>query len=105
MNENSKPEFSLTDGTIAEGVFTMEKKTSKKTSNKELGERKRIWLTEDQAAEYLNVSRRTLCEWRRDGCIPKPNGKIAPVPKCYKPAGKYYYDQNELDEWIYAGAL
>ena len=79
----------------------MEKKTSKnKTTD---SPRKRIWLTEDLTAEYLKVSRRTLCEWRRKGGIPQPNGEIAPGPTWYKPAGKFYYDQNDLDDWIMGG--
>lgn len=60
------------------------------------------WLTEEEAAEYLRLTKRTLINWRNNGMV-QADGEIKAGPPYYKPAGRYYYDQYEIDEWIREG--
>lgn len=49
-----------------------------------------IKLSEEETAVYLEVSQRTLANWRADN----------KGPKFYKPAQKIYYFKSDIDEWI-----
>lgn len=64
-------------------------------------ERTKIFLTERQAAEFLNIAERTLRDWRFKGKIDKKGTK---PPKFYMRGKHIYYCQNELIEWITEGA-
>jgi excisionase family DNA binding protein len=48
-------------------------------------------LTPQQAAKYLNISVRTLAEWRRRGIGP---------PSIKLPSGARRYRRADLDRWI-----
>jgi excisionase family DNA binding protein len=48
-------------------------------------------LTTIEAAEYLNVSRRTLARWLREGIGP---------PSIKLPSGARRYRKADLDRWI-----
>ena len=59
----------------------------------------KVWLGEKEAAEYLGVTVRTMQRWRKDGVV-RSDGSIRPTLPYYRPAGKIYYDKNEIDAWV-----
>lgn len=64
-------------------------------------ERTKIFLTEEEAAEFLRVAERTLRDWRQKGRI---NNKGEKPPKAYIRGKHIYYSQDELIAWIREGA-
>lgn len=71
--------------------------TNKEERN-DRNERGRVWLSEQAAADYLGVTKRTLQRWRSG--VVRANGQIVVGPKYYQPAGKVFFDRDELDEWV-----
>lgn len=68
------------------------------TQGKELT---KIYLTEEQAAEFLGVAERTLRDWRFKGRLDKKGTK---PPRSYVRGKHTYYCQAELIAWIKEGA-
>ncbi|TQD39007.1 helix-turn-helix domain-containing protein [Haloflavibacter putidus] len=50
---------------------------------------KKRWLRTDEAAEYLNISKPTLLNYRVNNVIP-----------CSKIGGSYYYDVEQIDKLL-----
>lgn len=71
--------------------------TNKEERN-DRNERGRVWLSEQAAADYLGVTKRTLQRWRSG--VVRANGQVVVGPKYYQPAGKVFYDRDELDGWV-----
>ena len=71
--------------------------TNKEERN-DRNERGRVWLSEQAAADYLGVTKRTLQRWRSG--VVRANGQVVVGPKYYQPAGKVFFDRDELDEWV-----
>lgn len=72
-------------------------RTNKEERN-DRNERGRVWLSEQAAADYLGVTKRTLQRWRSG--VVRANGQVVVGPKYYQPAGKVFFDRDELDEWV-----
>lgn len=64
----------------------------------------RKWMTENAAATYLGLNKRTLQRWRQNNGVIRSDGSVKPGPKFYKPAGQIFYDRDELDAWIVGNA-
>ena len=61
-------------------------------------------MTENAAATYLGLNKRTLQRWRQNNGVIRSDGSVKPGPKFYKPAGQIFYDRDELDAWIVGNA-
>ena len=59
----------------------------------------RTWMTEQEAANYLRISKRLLQQWRYDKCIVTKRG-MEVGPKYYKVGGGIRYLLDELDTWV-----
>ena len=79
--------------------INMPRKKNEGTNKEERSERNgRVWLSEQAAADYLGVTKRTLQRWRSG--VVRANGQVIGGPKYYQPAGKVFFDRDELDEWV-----
>lgn len=77
----------------------MPRKKNEGTNKEERSERNgRVWLSEQAAADYLGVTKRTLQRWRSG--VVRANGQVVVGPQYYQPAGKVFYDRDELDGWV-----
>lgn len=66
-----------------------------KTARKE-----RFYMTEEQAADYLRVTKRVLRDWRVRGALDNTG---TPPPRSYKRGKHIFYERGELDTWISDG--
>ena len=74
----------------------------KKKENEQKAERKYVWMSEKEAAEYIGVSVRTMQRWRKDGCIVSQHG-IEPAPPYYRKGTMIRYERSELEQWMIDG--
>ena len=68
---------------------------ARQTSNKI----ERTWMTEQESADYLRISKRLLQQWRYDKCVVTKHG-MEVGPKYYKVGGGIRYRRDELDTWV-----
>jgi hypothetical protein len=59
-------------------------------------------MTEEEAAEYIRFSVRSMQVWRKEGAIITGRGKETP-PVFYQRGRKIFYNRAELDQWMQSG--